>query len=158
MEKSYGNNTFEDFAKNPELLPSGVYVENEDLVFTIEKERINTLDDTTANYNYSSDVVLNTSSAFKVYKSKINTNDEFYNIRFISINNQLPNSELRESITQGIWYGDNNFVFAVSGKGIYMYDAQTRSYKTLVTGKQEYKILKIINNTLYYNNVSIELQ
>ena len=84
--------------------------------------------------------------------------DNMYQIRFISINNELPNTELREVISRGIWYDDYNFIFAVKERGIFIYNVQTQSYRTLKTGNGEFMIHNIENNKLYYDDDSLEIQ
>lgn len=151
------NLTIANMAETEQSLPDFVFFENEDLVFKAEQERVNTLDDTTSNNNYSSKIVLNTSNSFKIYKSKLSNDSEFYKIRFISINEQYPNSELREVISYGIWADDNNFVYSVKNRGIYVYNAQTRTYKTIKTGTDTFRIIGLENNILYYDNETLKI-
>ena len=158
MENYYGNLTLEEVVNTKQTLPNNIFIENEDLVFETEKSRVNTLEDTTNNGNYPSTVILNTSKKFKVAKQLLQGSDNMYQIRFISINNELPNTELREVISRGIWYDDYNFIFAVKERGIFIYNVQTQSYRTLKTGNGEFMIHNIENNKLYYDNDSLEIQ
>lgn len=158
MENCYGNLTLEEVVNTKQTLPNNIFIENEDLVFETEKSRVNTLEDTTNNGNYPSTVILNTSKKFKVAKQLLQGSDNMYQIRFISINNELPNTELREVISRGIWYDDYNFIFAVKERGIFIYNVQTQSYRTLKTGNGEFMIHNIENNKLYYDNDSLEIQ
>jgi hypothetical protein len=136
-----------------EKLPGYIFVENKDLVFEEEQNRLNTLDDTTKNHNYSSyGVILNTSNEFKIYKKSMNKDGNIYSIRFISIDEKYPNSELREYISNGIWIDDYNFVYSVTGRGIYSYNAKDRTYKTLLTGNGKYRLDAFTENKLYYDN------
>ncbi|MBR3673076.1 MAG: hypothetical protein IKN65_02120 [Clostridia bacterium] len=158
MVNYYGNLTLEEVVNTKQTLPNNIFIENEDLVFETEKSRVNTLEDTTNNGNYPSTVILNTSKKFKVAKQLLQGSDNMYQIRFISINNELPNTELREVISRGIWYDDYNFIFAVKERGIFIYNVQTQSYRTLKTGNGEFMIHNIENNKLYYDNDSLEIQ
>ena len=158
MVNYYGNLTLEEVVNTKQTLPNNIFIENEDLVFETEKSRVNTLEDTTNNGNYPSTVILNTSKKFKVAKQLLQGSDNMYQIRFISINNELPNTELREAISRGIWYDDYNFIFAVKERGIFIYNVQTQSYRTLKTGNGEFMIHNIENNKLYYDNDSLEIQ
>ena len=151
------NLTIANIVETKQTLPDFVFFENSDLVFEAEKERVNTLDDTTGNNNYSSKIVLNTSNSFKTYKSKLSNDSEYYKIRFISINEQYPNSELREVINYGIWADDYNFIYSVKNRGIYVYNAQTRTYKTIKTGTNTFRIIGLENNTLYYDNETLKI-
>lgn len=154
---AYGNIALEEIVKGEKQLLQNMFIENKDLVFETEKNRVNTLDDTSKNNNNSSSVVLNTSSEFKTYKKVVNRNDGMYQISFISIDNKYPNSELKESINKGIWYDDYNFVYSVKNKGIFVFNAQTRTYKTIITGNDNYEIKSIDNKLLNYDKTSIEL-
>lgn len=158
MENCYGNLTLEEVINTKQTLPNNIFIENKDLVFETEKARVNTLEDTTNNGNYHSTVILNTSKKFKVAKQLLQGSDNMYQIRFISINNELPNTELREAISRGIWYDDYNFIFAVKERGIFIYNVQTQSYRTLKTGNGEFMIHNIENNKLYYDDDSLEIQ
>lgn len=155
--KAYGNIAFEGILNNEQEIPNNIFIENKDLVFETEIVRVNTLDDTSKNNNYKSSIVLNTSEVFKIYKTTLESNKELYKIRFISINNQYPNSELREVISKGIWYDNYNFIYSIKNKGIYIYNVQTRTYITLIEGNDEYIIQSINENILYYDEKSIEV-
>ena len=151
MEKYYGNKTLEELVKE-ESMPGYMFVEDEDLVYVEEQNRLNTLDDTSKSYNNSSaGIILNTSNEFKVYKKTLNRDEGIYSVRFISIGEKYPNSELREYISCGIWADDYNFVYAVKGRGIFVYNVKERIYKTIITGSAEYKLEVLIDNKLYYD-------
>ena len=132
-------------------LPEKMYFENIDLVFQEENNRILTLDDYTENRNYKYKTILNTS---KNFKTNVDSNN---NLKFISINKQYPNSELREKFYYGVWYDDNTFIYSVKNKGIYMYNAENRTYATIIEGNNSFELIEVINNILYYDNTSIDL-
>ena len=158
MVNYYGNTTLEDIVKNGQTVPNYVFIENIDLVFEEELKRIDSLDDTSKNFNNSSyGIILNTSNEFKIYKNAVNKDGNIFNVRFISIDNKYPNSELREYISNGIWYDDYNFIYSVKGRGIFVYNAQDRTYKTLITdvANAEFEIRGIMENKLYYDEDSI---
>lgn len=152
--KICGNLTLEDY-KNGTNLPNEVHILNNDLVFKHEIERINTLDNTTMAYNYTTRATLNTSNSFKVIATEVG--EKIYGIRFVSIGEKYPNLELREYISIGIWLNDFEFVYSVQGKGIYKFNLKDCSYKTIVTGKDNFKIKYIENNILYYDETLITL-
>lgn len=156
--KILGNLTLEEVASTKQTLPNNIFIENKDLVFEAEKARVNTIEDTTSNGNYPTTVVLNTSRKFKTIKQTLPGTNDLYQIRFVSIGKELPNTELREVISRAIWYDDYNFVYAVKGRGIFMYNVQSQSYKTLTAGNGEYVIHNIDNGILYYDEESIELK
>lgn len=128
-------------------------------MFEEEQTRLNTLDDTTENFNNSSSgIIYNTSNEFKVYKRTMNKDGDIYSVRFISIGEKYPNSELREYISSGIWADDYNFVYSVRGRGIFIYNAKDRTYKTVITGNKDFKIKRITSTGLYYDELDyIEL-
>lgn len=154
---AYGNTTLEQIVKGEKQVLDNMFIENKDLVFETEINRVNTLDDTSKNNNNSSSVVLNTSNEFKTYKKVVNRNEGTYEISFIAIDNKYPNSELKENINKGVWYDDYSFVYSVKQKGIYVYNVQTCTYKTIITGKDNYDIKSIEGKQLNYDETSIEL-
>lgn len=144
--------TLKDVIDKTVDLPRNMNFVNEDLVFKEELNRLYTLDDYTEKDNYTNKNILNISKKFKaVY------NSEEQQLYFVSINKEYANSELREAYNYGIWANDTKFIYSVTGRGIYVYNAQECNYKTLVEGKDEFKLIKIENNTLYYDNSKIEL-
>ncbi len=156
--KVFGDVTLEDIIEGKESLPSGIIIENSDLVFEEEKNRINTLDDTTSAYNFvKPGIVLNKSNEFKVYQKSTNSSNAMHKIRFISINNQFPNSELREIITMGIWLDDYNFIYSVKDRGIFKYNVKERIYDSIIIGEGDYILKEVKDKILYYNDTSIDL-
>ena len=147
----------EEVVNTKQTLPNNMFIENKDLVFETEKTRINTLEDTTNNGNYPNSIVLNTSKKIKTMKELLPGSTNMYQIRFVSINKELPNTELREVITRAIWYDDYNFVFAVKQRGVFIYNVQTQTYRTLTTGDEEYMIHNIENNKVFYDDTSVEI-
>lgn len=151
--KVYGSVDFEQILTKDKPLPDYVFVENKDLVFEEEQNRVNRLDDSTENNNFPSfGVINNTSKKFKTYKKLVNSDEKIYMLRFISIDDQNPNSELREYMCNGIWLDDYNFVYSVKNRGIFIYNAEQRTYKTVITGSgHDYYINGIIGNKLKYD-------
>lgn len=146
------DDTLEEVINADKNLPDKMYFENSNSVFEHEKIRIETLDDATEYGNFANGNVLNISSKYKVVQ---NPNK---NAMFISINKQAPNTELRESIYYGIWYDDNNFIYSIKGKGIYMYNVVNQTYTTVVEGNDDYRIYELLdNNTLYYDKTHISV-
>lgn len=156
--KIIGNTTLEGIVSNNQQLPENMYFENEDLVFKQEQERINTLDDTTSKNNYATMVVRNTSNLYKVATKSFEGSKNLYDVRFISIDNKYPHTELREPISFGIWYDDSNFIFSVKDRGIFIYNVQKQEYKTLKTGTENFVLLRIENGKLYYDTESLDIK
>ena len=155
--KYYGNVGFEDFIKGNSQIPTEIYIVNKDLVFETEQIRVNTLDDVTINNNYGSSVIPNTSNKFKTYKTKLNNNSNLYKVRFISINNQYANSELKEAISLGIWFDDYNFIYSIEGKGIYLYNAEKRDYKVIAEGNASFRINSVDKDGISYDDSFVEV-
>ena len=152
--KICGDLTINDYSQDNEAFKN-IYVENEDLVFKAETERINTQDSNSRTYNNPTVATTNTSNSFRIIATKVNEN--VYGIRFVSFDNKNPNSELRDYISKGIWLNENELIYSVLGRGIYVYNAKDRTYKTIVTGRDNFSIKKLENNTLYYDEVKIDL-
>ena len=152
--KVCGDLTINDYSQENEAFKN-IYIENEDLVFKTEMERINTQDSNSKMYNNPTNATTNISNSFRVIATKVNEN--IYGIRFVSLDSTYPNSELRDYISKGIWLNENEFVYSVSGRGIYIYNAKDRIYKTIVTGRDSFNIKKIEKNILYYDETKINL-
>lgn len=155
--KILGNLSLEEVVSTKQTIPNYMFIENKDLVFETEKARINTIEDATSSGNYPSTIILNTSSKVKTVKQLLPGSKDLYQIKFVSIGKELPNTELREVISRAIWYDDYNLVYAVKGRGIFMYNFQTQSYKTLILGNGNYILQEIRDNTLYYDNITLQL-
>lgn len=146
------NTTLKEIVANKKELPEKMYFENSDLVFEQEKARVATLDDYTEYRNNRNKSILNISKKFKINQ------DLSGQIRFISINKQSPNSELRENLDYGIWYDDYNFIYSIKGRGIYMYNVLNHKYTTIIEGNDTYQLTGISEgNILYYDETSISV-
>lgn len=141
--------------KNKLQLPQNVFYEDIDLTFKNEIKRLETQYDTTENNNKSSSIITNTSSKFKTVKTKKN---DGYEIKFISINKQYPNSELKEVINKGLWFNDSIFIYSIKDRGIFYYNAVERTYGTIVNGKQEFNLYYLENEILYYDDTSVKVE
>lgn len=145
--------TIKEAISAKDKFPSNMYYINKDLVFDYEKERTYKSDFYFNIPNNSTNQILNISNKYKVIVEP-KTNE----VMFINLTNELPNSTLRENISYGIWLDDYTFIYSLSGKGIFKYNAQTFEYSTILNGSQTYELKKIENNVLYYNNdVSIKI-
>lgn len=149
------DNTLEDILQNEDDIPENIIFRNKNSVFEHEKNRINTQDDYTKYRNYTSNNVLNISNKFKTNVTEIQQNVS--EIRFISINKECANTELREVFYYGIWQNDNTFIYSVKNKGIYKYNPETQQYSTIVEGAEDYVIKKIENDNLYYDETYLTM-
>ncbi|MDD3303666.1 MAG: hypothetical protein PHP54_01975 [Clostridia bacterium] len=73
----------------------------------------------------------------------------------ISLNNTNPNSQLMNVGTL-IWIDNDNLAYSVPNNGIYLYNATNRTTKELIKGNDEFIIKNYENNTLVYDDKSIE--
>ena len=152
--KICGDLTIDEYSQENEAFKN-INIENEDLVFKAETERINTQDSNSKLNNNPTVATINTSNSFRVVATKLNEN--VYSIRLVSLDNQYPNFELRDYISSGIWLNDYELVYSVQGRGIYVCNTKERTYKTIITGKDSFNIKKIENNILYYDEAQIHL-
>lgn len=144
--------TYDQIINGQSELPNEVYIKNENLVFTAEKERIANQQE--IKYDLAS-VIQNYSKQFII---DINTmQNSVYEISFISKDKTAPNRELREYINFGVWLDDENFIYSIAQKGIYKYNVKTNTYTTLTEGKQDFKINKLQNRKLEYDNTTLEI-
>lgn len=145
-------NTLQNILETKSNLPENIYFHNKNLVFEHEEKRVASIEDYTENRNYATQNILNISKKFKV-----NIDSQTNTVRFISINKQNANTELREMIDYGIWLDDNTFIYSVKNVGIYKYNVQTQTYSTITQGVADFKLIKIENNKLYYDEKVIEI-
>lgn len=71
-------------------------------------------------------------------------------------------SELSKNIyaSKTYWYDDDNLIYNVNKKGIYMYNATTRETKTLVSGTDNYDITNFdnTNKVLTYDGKDVKIE
>ncbi len=53
---------------------------------------------------------------------------------------------------------DTKFVYSLSGKGIYLYNATLKSTSSIIESDDTFEIKNIVNNTIYYDNKSIIIE
>ncbi|MBR6033572.1 MAG: hypothetical protein IKP28_02365 [Clostridia bacterium] len=78
----------------------------------------------------------------------------------MSKDRKLPDSELirHKVINTYGWLNDEELLYSVKGEGIFKYNAETRKLETIITGSDTFEIIKIENNTVYYDNNKIMLK
>ncbi len=147
-----GQNSFEDIKSEKASLPQNINFKNDNLVYLEEIKRLNNTCDYSEKDNFATLPVINTSQKYKTYINP-NTNQ----LCFVSIKKENPNSELREGLSSGIWYNNEIFIYSISGKGIYKYNAKEMKYQTIIEGNEKYSLKEIKENVLYYDETSINL-
>lgn len=152
---------FENLNENKDKIPKYTYFElNTDLVYKTElerfeyfikkeksKERLNPYDEEEINNLVSKEFSL-------MYDEK---NGMLYNIKFISIQDTYPNTEIKESINDYIWKDDFTFIYSIFNEGIYKYDVITKETEVIKKGNEQFKLNNIENNILSYDNKKIDL-
>lgn len=85
--------------------------------------------------------------------------DETYNeYTFYSINKDKTDFTIRVKDATGIYNLTNNlFVYGVTNDGIYIIDAYTMKTNKIADSKKECIIDKVENNTIYYDDTSVQL-
>ena len=150
--KIYENVSAEDL-KTVEKLPDGIIINNEDLVAKTELERIQNIQ----NFIFSSSderskkPEISQSEKYATIKEPLDENS--YNIKFLSLDKKNANSELKENINYYVWIDNDNFVYSIENRGIYVYNVTSRKYTTLITGSDEkFEIKEYKDNILKYDN------
>lgn len=140
--------TINDLKQNKQM-PANVYTRlDTNLVFSEEMQRKET-DDFNRN-PYDEAYVLVTEDY-----SVINNREtySFYSRDKTKIDSSLAIS----NFTNMIAYNQTTFIYGVQNDGIYIYNAENLSQTKIVEGQGNFKIDRIENNTIYYDNTSVNL-
>ena len=148
--------TLKDILENKQELPNNFFYEDKDLVLIEEENRIGKQYDSTVGNNHPYGGIYNISKKFKV-STKLDDND-LRSVKVIAINKQYPNSELKEKISNGIWYNDDILIYSIKNRGIFYYNAVDRTYGNIVNGVDEYRLVYIENGILYYDDTSVKIE
>ena len=70
---------------------------------------------------------------------------------------KIDSSLAISNFTNIIAYNQTTFVYGVQNDGIYVYNAENLSRTKIVEGQGNFKIDRIENNTIYYDNTSVNL-
>ena len=96
------------------------------------------------------------------YKTQRNKDGKLYDIIIFSIDGENPDSELNKDIyvDKILWYDDDNLIYSIEKKGIYMYNATTRKIKTIVTGTNDFNITNFdhVNKILTYDGKDVKIE
>ncbi len=142
------NISLNDVISKKSTLPKYVYIKNNNLVYVAELER--------QGAKYTEEIADRLSDNFMaIVKERINNN---YKLSIISRTNEYPSSELNLDICSNIWIDNNRLAYGIRNKGIYIYNAATRTTSTLVEGNDEFVIKDIEDNVLKYDNKSISIK
>lgn len=148
--------TKEELQKDSSKIPDRFYFENQDLVYIAELER------------YDEEKLIYSPEGYKSLKEQ--AVEEFYytvekksfvqkNLRVISKNRKYANAnvELDTEIISILWIDDENLVYSVKNKGIYIYNAKKYKKQLILETTKECNIKKYENGILYYNDTNIKI-
>lgn len=136
-----------DILNNSKKLPNNVYFKNKDLVYENEEKRT----------FYSIDTqFMKQSDDFIIYSTLFD--DDYYNIKFISKNDNYPNSELSDTVNSFEFLDNTKIVYSVKNVGIYTYDIVSKNKITVIEGKEEFNIKEIKDGILYYDNTNVNIK
>ena len=109
--------------------------------------------------NDALDKIPDLSYSNKYYTVVTKLQDGSSNVKFISKDDKCINSELRESLNYYVWADNDNFIYSIENRGIYLYNVTLRKYATIITGSNEkFEIKEYKNNILKYDDKSINLK
>lgn len=139
--------------------PEYLFFEDIDLVYENEMERY---ENKKIYYEEDGDIEYteeNLNSNNKIALKYTRTDEGIKNIGFIFKEKDYPNSEIlkNQNITSYLWLDDYQFIYGIKEKGIFIYNAQTRTTKTVIEGNEKYSLKKIENNILFYDEKNINL-
>ena len=144
--------------KSVEKLPESIFISNEDLVAKNEIDRIQNIENIIFSSMDERSKKPEISQSKKYCTVKTSLDDGSYKIQFLAMDDKNIDSELRENINYYVWLDDDNFVYSIENRGIYLYNATLRRYVTLKTGNDEkFEIIEYKNNILKYDDKSIKL-
>lgn len=148
--------------------PQYIYIKNSNLTLENEIDRVSGVHNTEKSlndFNYRkanrNEYGVNhndqeqISDEFKRTSSKYFIISESSKKYIISLNNENPNSQI-DNADSLIWLDDDNLAYSISGEGIYIYNATSRTTRELVKGNDKFIIKNYENNTLSYDDKSIE--
>ena len=156
--KIYSNLKVEDLI-NKDDLPNNINFYNEDLVKKAELIRIQERENAIFSCIDEKSKKQDLSQSNKYYLNKKILEDGSYKIQFIASNSNYIDSELRECVNYYIWMDDDNFIYSIENRGIYLYNATSRKYTTLITGNEEkFEIKEYKNNILKYDEKMVKIK
>lgn len=142
--------------KNGEMIPASIYTElDNDLIYTAENGRVEA--DAMVRLPIDPNEELN-SDSYAVICSK-DENGVYPEVKFLSKDKQKIDIELKDKYITDIYkLDDDNYIYNISGRGIYKITLSNMQYKTIVQGNDNFNIKKIENNIIYYDNTQIEIK
>lgn len=165
---NYNGSYLQDLIQQKDDLPSYTYFNNDNLVYLNEYSKVRTalnrdyvisdfdkeknLYEINRNRNIGEKQYIyeKYSNKYVVYRNY--NNDNTYKISIISINEDYPDSEIKENISSYLWLDDIKLIYSIKNKGIYLYNSETREKSTIIEGKDNFDIKDYENNKIYYDD------
>ena len=165
---NYNGSYLQDLIQQKDNLPSYTYFNNDNLVYLNEYSKVRTalnrdyvisdfdkeknLYEINRNRNIGEKQYIyeKYSNKYVVYRNY--NNDNTYKISIISINEDYPDSEIKENISSYLWLDDIKLIYSIKNKGIYLYNSETREKSTIIEGKDNFDIKDYENNKIYYDD------
>lgn len=138
--------TFEEILNKTKEIPKYVYVKNTSLVYENEIMRA---------FSYTDTKYMKQTSKFVAVPTYLST--DTISIKFMSLTDEYPNSELANNVYTYEWADDIHFIYSRKGQGIYLYNVVTKEEKTIIEGTDNYEITNYENNTLTYDGKTIKI-
>ena len=140
--------TIDDLKQNKQM-PVNVYTRLDSNLIFYEDGQRKTLDDFNRN-PYDMAYVCTTEEY-----SVINNKEKY---AFYSRDkSKIDSSLIINNFTNMIAYNQTTFIYGVKNDGIYVYDAENMSQSKIAEGQENFHINRIENNTIYYDNTSVNL-
>lgn len=85
----------------------------------------------------------------KFFVSATSSGENYRDFKIISIDEEYPNNEFEDTtiVYNYIWADDSHLIYTIIGKGMYMYNAETRQTETLLEGDEKFEITNYDRNT-----------
>lgn len=142
--------------RNGEMIPASIYTELDDDLIFIEETNMKQMDMTTRNPPSSKNNL--NSEKYAVGYRQVN-NGGLEDVAFYSRDKENIDIELKDAYIDGLYkIDDDNYIYNISGRGIYKITLSNMQYKTIVQGNESFYIKKIENNIIYYDNTQIEIK
>lgn len=93
-----------------------------------------------------------------LYVSKYNNDNEIICIRFLSLNDNLPDTELKANVFKLFWINDDSIIYSVKNKGIYYYNLSNKYIQELTSGNDEFDIKSYENGVIKYDDKIMEIE
>ncbi len=147
-----------DLRTNKDELKDVYYHLDENLI--IQKEQLRQMK--TAFYDNSGKEDEPLKYSDKFYVSATSSDGYYRNFQILSIDGQYPNNEFDDNVVVYgyVWADDSNLIYTVEGKGMYIYNAETRQTETLIEGNDNFEIKDYDRNThiIKYDDTEVRIE